>query len=104
MTIRSYSEVKKLQEGGAAPEQVPAQGAQDQMMAQLEQLAGQVLESLLQQVGDPNVVMQVLELAAQMLQEAVSQQAGAPVEEGQQYMKCGGKVKKASKAKKAAKK
>jgi hypothetical protein len=80
-------EIKYMQEGGqmgtpvAAPVEggAPAemggapQGGEDQLAA----LAGQLLEALLQQLGDPQAVMAVLETAMQMLQEAAGQ--GQPV-------------------------
>lgn len=87
-----------MQEGGAVPaEQAPAQGgAEDQMM----QLAQQLAQSLLEQVGDPQAALAVLQAAAEMIQQAAG--AGAPAEptfqkKGGVIMRCGGKAKKASK-------
>lgn len=89
----------KYQQGGemAAPEQAPAQGgAEDQMM----QLAQQLAQSLLEQVGDPQAALAILQAAAEMIQQAAG--AGAPAEptfqkRGGVIMRCGGKAKKASK-------
>lgn len=88
--------LKKYQMGGNAPEAMPAeqgaptQAAEGQVGAeeQLAQIAGQLLESLLQQVGDPNAVMMILQTAMQMLQEAAGGQGGQPV------FKKGGKLAK----------
>lgn len=88
--------ITKYQQGGAAPmpaEQgapagpemggAPAQGGAEE---QLAQLAGQLLEALLQQLQDPQAVMAVLEAAMQMLQESMG--GGQPV------FKKGGKIAK----------
>ena len=92
-------EIKKYQMGGSAPEAAPAEGgtpapemggapqggAEDQMA----QLAGQLVEMLMQQIGDPSAVAAILEMALQMVQEAAGQ--------GQPVFKRGGKLaKKAS--------
>ena len=94
--------ITKFQDGGqmgapaAAPAETaapaaemgaPAQGGEDQ----IAQLAGQLLESLLQSLGDPQAVMAVLEAAMQMLQEATGQ--GQPVFRAGGKLKCGGKMK-----------
>lgn len=73
-------------EGGA-----PAPAMEGQMSAegQMAQIAGQVVQSLLEAVQDPNMVMQILEMALQMVQEAAGQ--------GQPIFKCGGKLAKKSK-------
>ena len=55
------------EEGGAPMEQG---GAEEQMA----QLAQQLLEMLLQQVGDPNAVMMILQMCMEMLQNAAQQQ------------------------------
>lgn len=87
-----------------APEAAPAAPAQGGAEQQLQQLAGQVLDSLMQAVGDPQAVAAVLEMALQMLSEAMQSQMGAPAEEtsfmrrGGKVMKCGGKTKKTKKA------
>lgn len=79
--------VKFLQEGGPMPEEqggapapapAPAQGPAP------EQIAQEVLQMLLQQLGDPVLVGQVLEICLAMLSEA--QQAPQPV-----YARQGGK-------------
>lgn len=90
--------VTKFQEGGQMtpaeqPAAAPAPAMEGQMSGeeQLAQIAGQVVQSLLEAVQDPNMVMQILEMALQMVQEAAGQ--------GQPIFKCGGKlVKKAKKA------
>lgn len=105
MRIKQYSNVQKFQEGGMAPEAAPAAPAQGGAEQQLQQLAGQVLDSLMQAVGDPQAVAAVLEMALQMLSEAMQSQLGAaPAEEqafmrrGGKLMKCGGKAKKVKKS------
>lgn len=72
--------VKKFQQGGpvkAAPaEEVPVEGApmeQGGAEEQIAQLAQQLVEMLLQQIGDPNAVMMVLQMAMEMLQGAAQQ-------------------------------
>lgn len=103
MQIKAYEEVKKLQEGGqmAAAPAAPAQGGDEEQLAQLAQ---QLVEMLMQQIGDPQAVMMVLQMAAEMLQGAAQGPVGAP-EEGQAFMrkggkliKCGGKMKKSKKS------
>ena len=101
--------IKKFQEGGmvpaeeGAPQEAPVQGGGAE--EQLAQLAQQLLEMLLQQLGDPQAVMMVLQMAAEMLQQAASQQpVGAPQENtgfmrrGGKIYKCGGTIKKSKKA------
>ena len=99
-------EIKKYQQGGpmAAPEAAPAEGGapapemggapQGGAEEQLAQLAGQLVEMLLQQLQDPNAVMAVLEAAMQMLQESMG--GGQPVfkKGGKLSRKCGGKMAK----------
>lgn len=98
--ITEKNAARKYQQGGpmAAPAaEAPAEGAapapemQGQAGAeeQLAQLAGQLLEALLQQLQDPQAVMAVLEAAMQMLQESMG--GGQPV------FKCGGKMVKKNK-------
>ena len=87
--------IKAYQEGGpmpAAPEQgAPAQGGAEEQLAQLAQ---QLVEMLMQQIGDPQAVMMVLQMAAEMLQGAAQQPVGAAPEEGQAFMRKGGKLMK----------
>lgn len=71
---------------GAAPvEGAPAQGSAEE---QLAQVAKQLLQMLLQEIGDPNAVAAVLQIAMEMLQQAA--QGGAPQE--QPVFKKGGKI------------
>lgn len=72
--------VKKFQQGGpveaapaeAMPQEAPMeQGGTEEQMAQLAQ---QLLEMLLQQVGDPQAVMMILQMCMEMLQGAAEQQ------------------------------
>lgn len=87
--------VKKFQQGGPV-EAMPAEGApvegapmgpeeggapmeQGGVEEQMAQLAQQLLEMLLQQVGDPNAVMMILQMCMEMLQGAVQQQQQQPV-------------------------
>ena len=82
--------VKKFQQGGPV-EAMPAEGApvegapmgpeeggapmeQGGAEEQMAQLAQQLLEMLLQQVGDPNAVMMILQMCMEMLQNAAQQQ------------------------------
>jgi len=68
----------------APVEQAPAQGAEEQ----LAQVAQQLLQMLLQEIGDPNAVAAVLQMAMEMLQQA--SQGGAPQE--QPVFRKGGKI------------
>ena len=93
--------------GGAAPEAAPAEGGapapemggapQGGAEDQLAQLAGQLLQTLLEQLQDPQAVMAVLQAAMQMLQESMG--GGQPVfRSGGKLVKkskkaCGGKMK-----------
>lgn len=101
--------IKKFQVGGSAPA-VPAEdptmaaapeqgaamgGAEDQ----LAQLAGQLLEMLLQQLGDPQAVMMVLQAAMEMLQSSAQEQApvfkrGGKMAKRSCKKSCGGNIKK----------
>ena len=78
--------VKKFQQGGPV-EAVPAEGAPVEgapveggapeaagAEEQMAQLAKQLLEMLLQQVGDPQAVMIILQMCMEMLQGAAQQQ------------------------------
>ena len=78
--------VKKFQQGGpveAAPAEAMPQEAhmeggapmeQSGAEEQMAQLAQQLLEMLLQQVGDPQAVMMILQMCMEMLQSAAQQQ------------------------------
>lgn len=81
--------IKKFQAGGMAPEAVPVEAAPveaeapvqgEQMGAeeQLAQIAQQLLQMLLQEIGDPNAVAVVLQMAMEMLAQAA--EAGGPQE------------------------
>ena len=88
--------VGKFQEGGAmpsnepvpanpeanapAPAEAPAPAPEEQM----QQFAGQLVQMLLEQVGDPALVSQILQMALDM----VSQAAPAPA----QFQRLGGKL------------
>ena len=81
--------IKKFQEGGAAPA-APAQapqGGEEQMMQQLAQMA----QEIIQQLG-PDAAAMLAQVIMEMLQGA-QQEVGAVPEE-QQFMRCGGKIKK----------
>ena len=81
--------IKKFQEGGAtpaAPAQAP-QGGEEQMMQQLAQMA----QEIIQQLG-PDAAAMLAQIIMEMLQRA-QQEVGAAPEE-QQFMRCGGKIKK----------
>ena len=82
-------QIKRYQEGGAAPA-APAQapqGGEEQMMQQLAQMA----QEIIQQLG-PDAAAMLAQVIMEMLQGA-QQEVGAVPEE-QQFMRCGGKIKK----------
>ena len=87
--MKFINKTQKFQMGGAmAPEaapveQAPAQGGQDQMMSQLEQMAMEIIQS----VG-PEAAAMLAEMIMAMLQ-----QGGAPAE-GQPVFAKGGKMKR----------
>jgi len=88
MQIKAYEEVKKLQEGGQMAA-APAQGgAEDQAMQQLAQMA----QSIIQQLGPEGAAM-LAQMIMEMLQGAAQGPVGAP-EEGQAFMRKGGKLVK----------
>ena len=81
-----------MQEGGPMPEEAGApmpaeagapapQGGEDPVMG----LAGQLVEMLMQQVGDPQMVMAILQAAMEMVGQAA--QPAAP-----QFQRRGGKM------------
>jgi hypothetical protein len=86
--------IKKFQQGGPMPADpamagapveaapAPAQGGQDQMMAQLEQ----VVMALIQELG-PEGAMMVAEMIMAMVQ-----QGGVPAEGAQPVFRKGGKI------------
>lgn len=61
-------------EGAPMPEEAGAPMEQSRAEEQLAQLAQQLVEMLLQQIGDPNAVMMILQMAMEMLQSAAQQQ------------------------------
>ena len=82
-------QIKRYQEGGAtpaAPAQAP-QGGEEQMMQQLAQIANQLIQEL-----GPEAAAMLAQVIMEMLQGA-QQEVGAVPEE-QQFMRCGGKIKK----------
>lgn len=94
--------LRKYQMGGAAPEAAPApetapvEGgapAQGGAEEQLAQVAQQLLQMLLQELGDPNAVAAVLQMALEMLMQA-SQGGG---EQEAPVFKKGGKLAKGGK-------
>lgn len=82
-------QIKRYQEGGVAPAApAPAsQGGEEQMMQQLAQMA----QEIIQQLG-PDAAAMLAQVIMEMLQGA-QQEVGATPEE-QQFMRCGGKIKK----------
>jgi hypothetical protein len=83
-----------MQEGGPMPEEqgapmpaeatpAPAQGGEDPVAG----LAGQLVEMLMQQVGDPQMVAAVLQAALEMVAQAA--QPAAP-----QFQRNGGKLQR----------
>lgn len=82
-------QIKRYQEGGAAPA-APAQapqGGEEQMMQQLAQMA----QEIIQQLG-PDAAAMLAQVIMEMLQGAPQEVGAAPEE--QQFMRCGGKIKK----------
>lgn len=94
------SGVRKYQDGGMAPEMAPeAQGAapaeqQGGAEDQMQQIAAQLSQSLLEQIGDANAVMAILQMAMEMIQQS----AGAAPEAAQEpIFKRGGRLCKGGK-------
>ena len=94
--------LRKYQMGGAAPEAAPAAEAapveagapaQGGAEEQLAQVAQQLLQMLLQELGDPNAVAAVLQMALEMLMQAAQ---GGGAQEAPVFKK-GGKLKKGCK-------
>ena len=91
-----YSLLKKFQEGGEMPaeapvqetpvEGAPAQGGDEALM----QVAQQLVEMLMQQIGDPQAVTAVLQAALEMV-------AGAAQEAQPTYQKLGGRLQRVRK-------
>lgn len=90
--MKFNNKVLFMQEGGPMPEEqgapMPAeagapapQGGEDPVMG----LAGQLVEMLMQQVGDPQMVMAILQAAMEMVGQAA--QPAAP-----QFQRRGGKM------------
>ena len=78
--------VKFMQEGGATPA-APQNPEQNQAMDQIAQLARQLIQEL-----GPEAAAMLAQVIMEMLQGA-QQEVGAVPEE-QQFMRCGGKIKK----------
>ena len=86
--------VGKFQEGGAMPSNepvpanpeanAPAPAEAPAPEEQMQQFAGQLVQMLMEQVGDPAIVSQILQMALDM----VSQAAPAPA----QFQRLGGKL------------
>jgi hypothetical protein len=90
--MKFNNKVLFMQEGGPMPEEAGApmpaeagapapQGGEDPVMG----LAGQLVEMLMQQVGDPQMVMAILQAAQEMVGQAA--QPAAP-----QFQRRGGKM------------
>ena len=82
--------LRKFQEGGQVAAEAPVDQTQvateqDAAMQQLAQFAQQLVEMLMQQLGDPQAVAAVLQMAMEML-------AGATQEQSQPVFKKGGKL------------
>lgn len=82
--------IKKHQMGGQIEgnQETTQQGGVEEQLAQVAQ---QILDSLMQALGDPQAVAMVLQMAMEMLQGA-TQEAGTVPTEGQQFMRKGGKI------------
>ena len=74
-------------EGGPAPEGGAPEGGGDQ----LAQIAQQLVDMLMQQVGDPQAVAQILETALDMVQGGGQQGAPEP-QEGEPVYRMGGRL------------
>ncbi len=86
--------IQRYQEGGqapVAPAAAPA-GGDEQMMQQIAQMAAEIV----QQLG-PDAAALLAEAIMQLLQGAQQEPVGAAPQE-QQFMRCGGKIKKVKKA------
>lgn len=93
--MKFSEKITKLQEGGPMPAETPAEGVPVEEGApaeapqggeeQLQQVAGQLVDMLMQQVGDPNAVMAILQAAMDMVAQAV--QGAAPA-----YRRDGGRL------------
>ena len=89
--------VGKFQEGGAMPSNepvpanpeanapAPAEAPAPTPEEQMQQFAGQLVQMLMEQVGDPAIVSQILQMALDMVSQAA---APAPA----QFQRLGGKL------------
>lgn len=78
--MKFSEKITKLQEGGPMPAEAPVEEAPVESGApaeapqggeeQLQQVAGQLVDMLMQQIGDPNAVMAILQMAAEMVAQA----------------------------------
>lgn len=79
--MKLSEKITKLQEGGPMPAEAPAEGgapvesgapaeAPQGGEEQLQQIAGQLVDMLMQQIGDPQAVMAILQMAAEMVAQA----------------------------------
>ena len=90
--MKFSEKITKLQEGGPMPAEAPVEGAPVEEGApaeapqggeeQLQQVAGQLVDMLMQQVGDPNAVMAILQAAMDMVAQAAQGAAPAYRREG----------------------
>lgn len=85
-----------MQEGApAGPEGAPEQGGapagpeQGGLEQQMQQMAGQLVEMLMQQIGDPQAVMAILQMAMEMVGQAAQ---GGPQGPAPAYQKRGGRL------------
>lgn len=79
--MKFSEKIMKLQEGGPMPAEASAEGASMEGGApaeqapqggeeQLQQIAGRLVDMLMQQIGDPQAVMAILQMAAEMVAQA----------------------------------
>ena len=80
--------VGKFQEGGAMPSNepvpanpeanapAPAEAPAPSPEEQMHQFAGQLVQMLMEQVGDPAIVSQILQMALDMVSQAATAQPG----------------------------
>ena len=97
--MKFNSKVLKFQEGGAAPVEdpamaggAPAEAAPEAAQAggpeeQMQQMAGQLVDMLMQQIGDPQAVAAILQMALEMVAQAAQPQPA-------QFQRMGGRLKR----------
>lgn len=94
--LKNEERVKRLQQGGqVAPAAAPAQGGEDQMLAQLEAMAAEIINS----VGPEGAAM-LAQMIMEMLQGAQQEMVGQPQGGTEPVFKRGGKISRRKACKK----